>query len=296
MSQVNKAKTIVVDEALISAYIDGRLETNLEQKIAAYLESHPEVVAKIAKKSGDGFLERLKDAHVRSLVPDDPIQASAPIAESPTPAPSSLSRSTELVAPKPLANYTGYQLLKELGRGGMGVVYLAKNVQLDRHEVLKVRNEQLLEHPGAKDRFLREVRAVSKLNHPSIVKSFSVLPIDELLVFAMEYVPGMDIHGFIRKHGPLPISIACSFASQIASGLQHAHDKGLVHRDIKPSNVMVYKQDGELQLKILDFGLSKATSEKRSDGLTQNGVLLGTPEYMAPEQTLHASKADILQA
>jgi len=293
MPQADNSKKIIVDHELISAYIDGRLESNLENKVAAYLDVHPELIAKLAAKSGDGFLDRLKEARVRSVAPSRSIEAIASTSDSVTPKPSSPIRSSNLSVPTPLANYAGYQVLKELGRGGMGVVYLAKNGQLDRPEVLKVLNERLLENAGAKDRFLREVRAVSKLNHPSIVKSFSILPIDELLVFAMEYVHGMDLHKFIQKHGALPISLACSFARQIAAGLQHAHEKGLVHRDIKPSNIMVHKSDGELQLKILDFGLSKATSEKRSEGLTQEGVMLGTPEYMAPEQTLNASKADI---
>ncbi len=197
------------------------------------------------------------------------------------------------VIPNELANYAGYRIVKELGRGGMGVVYLAKNIQMDRLEVLKVLSERLLDHAGAKERFLREIRAVSKLDHANIVKSYSILPLNSLLVFAMEHVHGMDLHAFIHKHTPLPIGLACAFAKQLAAGLQHAHEKGLVHRDIKPSNAIVYKSDGQLQLKILDFGLAKATSEKNQSGLTQDGTLLGTPEYMSPEQTLNAAKADI---
>ena len=199
----------------------------------------------------------------------------------------------ELVVPFELANCSAYHVRKELGRGGMGVVYLANNIQLDRLEVLKVLNERLLDHAGAKERFLREIQAVSKLSHPNIVTPYAVLPLEKLLVFVMEYVHGMNLFDFIQKHRALPIGLACTFARQLAAGLQHAHERGLVHRDIKPTNAMVFKSDGRLQLKILDFGLAKATSEKSTTGLTQDGAMLGTPEYMAPEQFLNAANADI---
>ncbi|MCA9192660.1 MAG: serine/threonine protein kinase [Planctomycetales bacterium] len=195
--------------------------------------------------------------------------------------------------PPELAEHREYQIVKMLGRGGMGVVYLAKHIPMDRLEVLKVLNERLLGHQGAKQRFQNEIRAAAKLNHPNIVTSYNVMSLGEILVFAMEFVHGMDLHKFIQKHGTLPIPLACSFARQLAAGLQHAHEKGLVHRDIKPSNVIVFKDGNALKLKILDFGLAKATSEKAGGGLTQDGMMLGTPEYMSPEQTLDAAKADI---
>ena len=151
----------------------------------------------------------------------------------------------------------------------------------------------MLGHSDAQQRFRKEIRSIAKLNHPTIVTSYSILPLKNLMVFAMEYVQGMDLHKFIYKHQPIKIGLACSFAQQLATGLQHAHEKGLVHRDIKPSNAIVYKSDGQLKLKILDFGLAKASSEKSMSGLTQDGTMLGTLEYMSPEQTLNASKADI---
>ncbi len=290
-----RPKGIAFNEALLQAFIDGSLEPAMEQKVAAYLDSRPELLARVASNSGELFLDRMKSAKLQSIssnVKNVAIPQSRDLIEPGVV--SSRSRSVpDKSVPKSLANCASYKIIRELGRGGMGVVYLAKNVQMDRLEVLKVLSERLLDHEGAKERFLREVRAVSKLNHPNIVTSYSILPLDSLMVFAMEYVHGMDLHKFIQKHKPIPIGLACSFARQLALGLQHAHDKGLVHRDIKPSNAIVYKADGQLQLKILDFGLAKASSEKESVGLTQDGTMLGTPEYMSPEQTLKASKADI---
>ncbi len=176
----------------------------------------------------------------------------------------------------------------------MGVVYLAKNVEMDRLEVLKVLSERLLNHAGAEQRFKQEIRAVSKLNHHNIVTSYSLLRTQSQVAFAMEYVHGMDLFKFIPKEQFLPVGLACSLARQIAAGLQHAHEKGLVHRDIKPSNVIVCEFNGQPHIKILDFGLAKATSEKSRVSLTAFGTTLGTPEYIAPEQIINVAKADIL--
>ena len=276
--------SIVLDEALLKRFVNGELSSDVEVKVADLVANSPELLNKLAELADDDFIKLARSAQQRSHHIMKSKGASEKAAQVQSP-PTSVS----------LPQFPGYAIVRELGRGGMGVVYLAKNVQMDRLEVLKVLNERLLDHAGAKERFLREIRAVSKLSHPNIVTSYSILALDNLMVFAMEYVHGMDLHKFIHKHGPLPIGLACSFAKQIATGLQHAHERRLVHRDIKPSNMVVFKADGLLQLKILDFGLAKATSEEAAaaSGLTQDGTMLGTPEYMSPEQTLDAAKADI---
>ncbi len=292
MPEPKRPNSLVFNDALLKGFINGTLEPAVEAKVADFLESRPDLLERISSKSGDGFLKRLREVQQRSSERPE-VSVKAELVE-----PASNKRVetiNETSIPAELANYASYKISKELGRGGMGVVYLAKNIQMDRLEVLKVLNERLLNHKGAKERFLREIRAVSKLSHTNIVTSYSILPLDTQLVFAMEYVHGIDLQQYTHKYKPLTIGLACSFAKQIAAGLQHAHEKGLVHRDIKPSNVIVYKSDGQLQLKILDFGLAKATSEEaaKGAGLTQDGTMLGTPEYMSPEQTLNAAKADI---
>lgn len=290
----------IVNESLLRDFVDGKLDSTMQSKVAAFIDKHPKLQAQVEAMSGDGFLNRVRAAHTSNKSNSVALQSPESVASTaesvlpPKSNPGMQPVSAESFdIPTELKNIGGYEILKELGRGGMGVVYLAKNSQMDRLEVLKVLNDRFVSVPEAKERFMREISSVAKLNHSSIVTAYSVLPLPNLLVFAMEYVQGTDLSKFIRKNQPIPIPIACSIAQQIASGLQHGHERGLVHRDIKPSNIMIYKTGNRLAAKILDFGLAKATSEKASDGLTQDGTMLGTPEYVAPEQMMNAAKSDI---
>ena len=197
-------------------------------------------------------------------------------------------------APPELLNHPDYELVKELGQGGMGTVYLAKNREMDRLEVLKVVSKALLDRPGARERFQQEIRSAAKLAHQNIVAAYSVLRPGDLLVFAMEYVRGQDLADVVRQRGPLPVANAAFYIHQVALGLQHAFEKGMVRRDIKPNNLMLAIEGKKHTVKILDFGLAKASSEKGAEtALTKSGQMLGTPDYVAPEQTLDAHKADI---
>ncbi len=196
--------------------------------------------------------------------------------------------------PPGLANHPDYEILRELGRGGMGVVYLAQNRLMGRKEVLKVVSGHLLDRPGVADRFLREIRSAARLHHANIVTAYSALRASESLVFAMEYVEGYDLAQLVKSQGPLPVAHACKFVYEAALGLQHAHEKGMVHRDIKPNNLILAREGRKPVVKVLDFGLAKATREGHEDtSLTEEGQLLGTPDFMAPEQSLDAQKADI---
>jgi serine/threonine protein kinase len=194
-----------------------------------------------------------------------------------------------------LRNHPDYVVLRELARGGMGVVYLVKNKRMDRLEVLKVVNRQLLDSPGTAERFLREIRSAAKLSHRNIVTAYAAPQAGDLLLFAMEYVEGEDLTRVVQTRGPLPVVNACYYAQQVALGLQHAHDKGMVHRDIKPQNLILAREGKRHVVKILDFGLAKATREHEGTGhgLTGTGMMLGTPQYMAPEQTRNPAAADI---
>jgi formylglycine-generating enzyme required for sulfatase activity/serine/threonine protein kinase len=196
--------------------------------------------------------------------------------------------------PEGLADHPQYQIECELGRGGIGIVYLARNKLMDRKEVLKVLTREMLSREGATQRFLQEIQSAARLNHPNVVAAYSAFQVGDLLVFAMEYVEGSDLAKLVRERGPLPIVNACYFAYQAAQGLQHAHERGMIHRDIKPSNLILFRQGKRAVVKILDFGLAKAASEQGVEAsLTQEGQMLGTPDYIAPEQTLDAQKADI---
>ncbi len=189
----------------------------------------------------------------------------------------------------------GYEIQGELGRGGMGVVYLATHVLMKRPEVLKVVNKALLDgSPDMAERFLREIQAAARLDHENVVKAHSALRVGDLLVFAMEYVEGEDLAKLVRRQGPLPVAHACHYVSQAAMGLQHAHEKGMVHRDIKPHNLILTRRGKRHVVKILDFGLAKAVrGEETVTYLTASGAVLGTPAFMAPEQAQDAASADI---
>jgi serine/threonine protein kinase len=289
MSESPPPPKTIVNDALLRDFAEGRLDSAMMEKVAAFIEKRPQLQAKVEALSDKGLLNQVRGAQDQNASP-----------ASVTSQPAKVNRQVKVEAPASdsavpveLANYPAYEIIREIGRGGMGVVYLAKNVAMDRLEVLKVLSDRLVANNNAKQRFMREVRSISKLNHPTIAISYSMLPLQSQLVMAMEYVPGIDLHKYIHQYQPVSIQVACSLAQQIAMGLQHGFEKGLVHRDIKPSNVMVYKGDGRLQVKILDFGLAKANSEKESDGLTRDGTMLGTPEYMSPEQILNSAKADI---
>lgn len=196
--------------------------------------------------------------------------------------------------PPELAEHPDYRVIRELGRGGMGVVYLAENRLMGRKEVLKVVGAHLVRKKSVLDRFLREIRAAAQLRHPNIVAAHAASRLGEGLVLAMEYVEGYDLARLVESKGPLDVALACNFVHQAAMGLQHAHARGMVHRDVKPSNLMVTREGKRPVLKILDFGLAKVTSEAEVDGgLTREGQMLGTPHYVAPEQTTDAQKADI---
>ena len=189
--------------------------------------------------------------------------------------------------PPGLAEHSDYQVLRELGRGGMGVVYLAENRMMGRKEVLKVVSSHLLNRKGVLERFLREIRSAAQLHHPNIVTAYSA---------ATGRREHRLLHGVRRglrpgqareKSGPLSVAHACNFVYQAALGLQHAHEHGMVHRDIKPSNLMLAREGNKPVIKVLDFGLAKVTSEGAVDGgLTSEGQMLGTPHYVAPEQTV----------
>src|SRR5262249_10355444 len=202
---------------------------------------------------------------------------------------------TVLELPPELRVHPQYEMHRQLGRGGMGVRYLPAHKLMDRPEVLKVLNPKLLDRPGAIDRFLREIRSAAKLSHPNIVIAHNAMQLGELLVFAMEYVPGENLAQVVKNYGgPLPVLNACYYTQQVVLGLQAAFEKGMVHRDIKPHNLILAKHEKKHIVKILDFGLAKARSEGETQHeLTGAGQMLGTPDYMAPEQWSDAATADI---
>lgn len=185
-----------------------------------------------------------------------------------------------------------YVLLERLGRGGIGQVYKARHALMDRLVALKVLRADVLEQPGALDRFRREIQAAARLTHPNVVLAHDANQVGDRLFLVMEYIAGIDLARLLAQHGRLPAAEAAHYIRQAALGLQHAHEHGLVHRDIKPSNLIRANAGGVI--KILDLGLARLRAE--TDGaapLTHEGAVMGTPDYMAPEQAEDSRSADI---
>lgn len=172
-----------------------------------------------------------------------------------------------------------YEVLRELGRGGMGVVYRAHEASLNRPVALKVLAPQLASDPAFAQRFLREARAAAGLNHPNVVTVYAVGEHEGSPYIAMEYIRGESLADRIERTGRLSVDEAVAITTAVAGALAAAHRQGLIHRDVKPQNIML---DDTGRPRLLDFGLVKAT--EGNTALTETGVQLGTPQYMAPEQ------------
>jgi serine/threonine-protein kinase len=172
-----------------------------------------------------------------------------------------------------------YRIEAELGRGGMGVVYRAHDPTLDRPVALKVLSAALVREPEFRDRFLREARALARVEHPNIVRVNDAGEDAGQPFFAMEFVEGQSVQELAEARGSFPVPEALDVVRQAAQGLDAAFAVGIIHRDIKPSNLV---RDSTGRIRVLDFGLARVPST-RSD-LTAAGQLLGTPHYMAPEQ------------
>src|SRR4051812_21450094 len=188
--------------------------------------------------------------------------------------------------PPALVAYTDYDVLRRLGCGGMGVVYLARNRLMNRLEALKLSTAH-----GPDPGFLREVQAAARLAHPNIVAVYSARVVLDTLVLAMEYVDGCDLWRLVARRGRLPVPSACELIRQAAVGLQHAHDAGLVHRDIKPSNLLV---DSAGVVKVLDMGLARFSPDGQ-ESVTKKfdeNMVMGTADYLAPEQAINLHNVD----
>ena len=187
-----------------------------------------------------------------------------------------------------------YVLLERIGEGGMGVIYQARNWKWDTPAAVKVIRPERARDPSVVERFLREVRALAAIRHPYVVHALDADVEGGRLYCAMEYVPGTDLGRLLQDRGVLPIDTACRYAAQLADGLRHISVLGLVHRDVKPGNVLV--TDAGASVKLSDLGLARFEHPDWSDGpaeLTRIGTMIGTPDYVAPEQIRDSRGADI---
>ncbi len=181
-----------------------------------------------------------------------------------------------------------YELLSTLGKGGMGVVYLARDQQLDEDVALKVlRPDVMKEDPTLLDRFKQEIKLARRITHRNVLRTHDFGEAAGTPYISMEYLEGVTLKDLIRSKGALPIGVGLRIAKQMCQGLEAAHAQGVVHRDIKPQNMLILPETGDL--KIMDFGIARVSEVKAgtapgASGLTTAGTVMGTPDYIPPEQ------------
>lgn len=198
------------------------------------------------------------------------------------------SESTELVGPA--SNRLGdYRIVREIGRGGMAIVYEAIEDSTGLHVALKVLPRDQMQDELLVKRFKAEARAAAQLQHANIVNVLDSNEIDGFLYIAMEFIDGVDVLELVRRKGVLTVKRSIDIVRQVARALEHAHERNIVHRDIKPSNLLI---DRSGIVKLADMGLARSLTSSEKSGLTREGTTVGTVDYMSPEQTRDSHSAD----
>src|SRR4051812_32996989 len=180
-----------------------------------------------------------------------------------------------------------YHILKRIGEGGMGRVYLGEHVKMNRQCAIKVMSPALVNDAESASRFAREASNAARIIHPNVAAVFDYGESDGLVYLVMEYVDGEPLSRLLAREAPFAVERAVDLGRQIADALGAAHELGIVHRDLKPDNILVARsKSGREVAKVVDFGIAKAMQEGAGEALTRTGLVIGTPEFMSPEQLL----------
>lgn len=274
--------TQCLERQTISSFLQGNLDAEQSDPVIAHLDQchRCEAVAQELEGHSDWLLRHVRAAGRDDTLATVPEWLSAVRDIVSAEGESEVSASEPAEDVKPPLRLGAYEIKSVLGRGGMGIVYRAVHERLRSEVALKIVH---LAGPESEVRFDREMRTVAALDHPTIIRATDAGTANGYTYLAMERIVGADLGRVLRQFGPLRIADACEIAKQVALGLDSAHQSGVVHRDVKPSNIML-TVDG--QVKILDFGLAKAHAEvTQASFATSMGRLLGTLDYLAPEQT-----------
>jgi serine/threonine protein kinase len=292
----------------LSAFSLGKLEDDASAAVAAHLATCATCCDSLETVRDDPFVARLRSSvgQVSNLPIGRQVRNLPHVLggnEAPTRAGDSPPEPLATELPAELAGHPRYRVLQVLGTGGMGTVYKAEHRMMDRPVALKVLRAEWTRDADAVERFRREVKAAARLAHPNIVHAYDAEQTGGTHFLVMEFVAGQSLDRVVAAEGSLPVARACDYVRQAALGLQHAFERGMVHRDVKPQNLM-RTPDGTI--KILDFGLARfareaapapgppaAARDAENGSLTQTGSLMGTPDYMAPEQAGNPHEADI---
>jgi serine/threonine protein kinase/WD40 repeat protein len=287
----------------------GTLDEEAQAPIEGHVASCASCQERAANAPGDRFVDLLRSAHAYTSRGADTVvvaaaQVQTPVsfeavavtdALAPAVGPSASAESGRPkvpdAVPPELVRLERYLVVRLLGAGGMGAVYEAEHRVMRRRVAVKIIRRDYTANPNALERFRGEVENAARLSHPNIVTTYDAEDAGETLFLVMEYVEGTDLGRLVQEHGPFPVDRACDYVRQAALGLQYAFEQGMVHRDLKPHNLML-TPDG--RVKILDFGLAHFASEAAPAACrTGTGVVLGTVDYIAPEQADNAHQADI---
>ena len=271
------------------AFDDGTLPSDQGERLEAHLESCPICQERICRdeESGDALRRLGRQFGDPTLVPADPtlVQVLKRLHEVKVPDRLASDRPVDLYFLQPadrpdiLGNLGNYQVEEVIGQGGMGIVLKAYEPALHRHVAIKVMAAAVAGSVTARRRFTREAQAAAAVCHENIVPVYGVNEVDGLPCLIMQFVAGESLQDRLDRTGPLELTEIVHIGQQTAAGLAAAHAQGLIHRDIKPANLLL--QDNPVRIKITDFGLARMADNVQ---LTQDGVVTGTPEYMAPEQ------------
>lgn len=278
------------EQSVVSDYCLGRLDADSCNSFETHLDNCPGCQTALANAQPESDV--LLDVFGKLKGHNDPVESESELQHGLNTALS--VGDTESVQRDPssqssqLKRLRNYRLVRELGRGGMGTVYEAVHERLERTVAVKVLGAGLVADEQARGRFLREMKAVGQLDDPHIVRATDAGEENDVHYLVMEYIDGVDA-GALLKHGPLSVAAACDIVRQAALGLATVHANGLVHRDIKPGNLIVTR-DG--QVKLLDLGLALLQRGMQDDGLTGTGQIMGTVDYMAPEQISNTHEVD----
>jgi serine/threonine protein kinase len=303
--------------ATLNDYAVGRLDEPEFGEASDHLEFCPGCREQlfVLEASNDELVAELRGTSEQPMFAEEPEMAVAlAAARDVLPAGADFETVARSGAAKEAADFFSaihdYQLINKIGQGGMGVVYAARHTKLDRPVAVKVLRSDRLARSDSNARFMQELRAIGKLDHPNIVRAYDAREADGQHYLVMELVKGIDLSALVDAEGVLPVADACELVRQAAVGLQHAHEHGLVHRDVKPSNLML--SDCGV-VKLLDLGLSRLHADKvcnawgepppagsssdtnkveQSCELTESQQIIGSIDYMAPEQCLDGRSAD----
>ena len=266
----------------LTAFSVGQLSLYEAQKLERHIETCQPCCETLLGLSGDDtFVALLKDAQQNYETTG---------AE---------NESTTLTSEAALATHPRYEIVGMIAKGGMGEVFKARHRMMERTVALKVINRDLMKKPEAVERFHREVKTAACLSHPNIVRAYDAEQAEGLHFLMMEHVDEVNLADLVKTDGPMSVMQACDCIRQAAVGLQQAHEQGMVHRDIKPHNLML---TADRTVKILDFGLAslatqsvafESAEQSQNSSLTGVGTIMGTPDYISPEQAHDAHQADI---